>query len=103
MSNNETASRVSTSTTLQGDTQKPQPDYNPQPYCYVESYKTPNPNAQPKKKSKLSEFFSKFQSPAVKSTNAARERELLEQERTGVKKVVVTDMNRSSSAWAYGA
>ncbi len=49
----------------------------------------PNPDAQPKHKSRLNKLMSKFQSPAVKRTVAARERELLEEERTGIKKHVV--------------
>ena len=57
----------------------------PARYVYHERVGAPNPNAQPKRKSKFSKLLSKFQSPAVKQTNAARERELLEQERTGVK------------------
>ncbi|KAK4189453.1 hypothetical protein QBC35DRAFT_472672 [Podospora australis] len=57
----------------------------PDRYTYVERIGEPNPNAQAKPPSKLSKFFSKFQSPAVKKTNAAREKEKLEEERTGVR------------------
>lgn len=57
----------------------------PARYLYYERKGPGNPDAQPKPKSKLSKFLSKFQSPAVKQTNAARERERLEEERTGVK------------------
>lgn len=57
----------------------------PARYVYQERVGAPNPDAQPKQKSKVGRFLSKFQSPAVKQTNAARDRELLEQERTGVK------------------
>jgi len=85
---------------LQEDAQKPKQPPALQQYVYVNKVGTPNPDAQPKKKSKISSFFSKFQSPAVKATNAARERVLLEQERTGVRKVQVTDVGRSSNAWA---
>ena len=46
----------------------------------------PNPSAQPKPKSALTKLFGKLQSPAVKQSVAARERELLEEERTGLKK-----------------
>ncbi|KAK0741556.1 hypothetical protein B0T18DRAFT_394134 [Schizothecium vesticola] len=92
-------SRASTDS-LQEDVQKPKQPPAPQQYVYVDKVGTPNPDAQPKKKSKISSFFSKFQSPAVKATNAARERVLLEQERTGVRKVQVTDVGRSSNAWA---
>lgn len=49
--------------------------------------KAPKPFAQKKPQSALGKFMSKFQSPAVRQTTAARERELLEEERTGVKKV----------------
>jgi hypothetical protein len=55
-------------------------------YTRYERTGNPNPDAQPKHKSKLNKFMSKFQSPAVKRTVAARERELLEEERTGIKK-----------------
>ena len=95
---NEQPSRVTTES-LQDGTKKPQRP-PAQPYVYIEKVGTPNPDAQPKTKSKFSNFLSKFQSPAVKATKAARERELLKQERTGVRTVQVTDMNRSSNAWA---
>ncbi|KAK1835029.1 hypothetical protein QBC39DRAFT_182917 [Podospora conica] len=85
---------------LQDEAQKPQQPPVRQQYVYVDKVGTPNPDAQPKKKSKISSFFSKFQSPAVKATNAARDKVLLEQERTGVRKVQVTDTGRSSNAWA---
>lgn len=69
-------------------------------YVYVEKHGTPNPDAKPKEKSRLGKFLSKFQSPAVKGTTAARDRVKLEEERTGVKKVQVTDVDKSSNAWA---
>lgn len=89
------------SDSLQEDVQKSKQPSAPQQYVYVDKVGTPNPDAQPKKKSKISSFFSKFQSPAVKATNAAREKVLLEQERTGVRKIHVADVNRSSNAWAF--
>ncbi len=55
---------------------------------YIYTKKTgrpPNPDAQLKPKSALSKFMSKFQSPAVRQGNEARDRELLEEERRGVK------------------
>ncbi|KAK4141803.1 uncharacterized protein C8A04DRAFT_30648 [Dichotomopilus funicola] len=55
-------------------------------YIYTERVGPPNLDAQPKKKSKLSKFLSTFQSSAVQQTNAAREREKLEEQRTGVRK-----------------
>lgn len=55
-------------------------------YIYTERVGAPNPDAQPKKKSKLSKFLASFQSSTVQRTNAAREREKLEEERTGVRK-----------------
>jgi hypothetical protein len=54
-------------------------------YLYYKKTGTPNPDAQPKPKTKLDKLMSKFQSPAVRRTNAAREREKLEEERTGVR------------------
>ncbi len=58
----------------------------PSRYLYYEKTgRPPNPDAQLKPKSKLDKLLSKFQSPAVQKTNAARERELLEEERRGVK------------------
>ena len=98
---NAQSSRAS-SPTLHGDLDvKPEaPSARPQ-YSYIDSRKTPNPDAKPKTKGKLGTFLSKFRSPAVKATTALRERELLEQERTGVKKVSATDVGRSSNAWVF--
>ncbi|KAK3897819.1 hypothetical protein C8A05DRAFT_38606 [Staphylotrichum tortipilum] len=55
-------------------------------YIHYERTGDPNPEAQPKHKSRFNKLMSKFQSPAVKRTVAVRERELLEEERTGIKK-----------------
>ncbi|KAK4448775.1 hypothetical protein QBC34DRAFT_406708 [Podospora aff. communis PSN243] len=88
----------SPSPTLNGD-DKPEAPAARSQYAYVDKRIKANPDAQPKKKGKLSSFLSKFQSPAVKASTAIREREMLEQERTGVVKVSVTDTNRSSNAW----
>ena len=60
--------------------------YTPEPYTYTKRTGPGNPDAQPKEKSKLGKFLSKFQTDAVKKSNAAREREKLEEERTGIKK-----------------
>jgi hypothetical protein len=70
-------------------------------YTYVDRRVAPNPDAKPKVKGKLSTFLSKFRSPAVQASTAIREREMLEQERTGVKKVSGTDVSRSSNAWVF--
>ncbi len=59
----------------------------------------PNPDAQPKEKSKVSKFLTKFQSSAVKATNEAREREKLEEERTGRKIYTPTGVPQGASAW----
>ncbi|KAK0614728.1 hypothetical protein B0T14DRAFT_528967 [Immersiella caudata] len=96
-SQKEPSSRAS-SPTLNGE-EKPEAPAARSQFAYVDRRITPNPDAQPKQKGKLSKFLSKFQSPAVKATNAIREREMLEQERTGVKKVSATDTSRSSNAW----
>ncbi|KAK0702233.1 hypothetical protein B0H67DRAFT_393913 [Lasiosphaeris hirsuta] len=69
-------------------------------YVYVEKVSEPKPDAAPKIKSRISKFMSKFQSPAVRATKAAREREQLEEVRTGVKKYQAMDVSRSSNGWA---
>lgn len=74
--------------------------YTPQRYVYYERTGVPNPDAQPKPKSRLSKFLSRFQSPAVKSTLAAREREKLEEERRGVKIYTPIAAPSGSKAWA---
>jgi hypothetical protein len=67
-------------------TKQEEPRTQPDRYLYYKKTgRAPNPDAQLKPKSKLSSFLSKFQSPAVKKTNDARDRELLEEERRGVK------------------
>jgi hypothetical protein len=75
----------------------------PERYTYVKKTGPANPDAQPKEKSKLGKFLTKFQSPAVKKTNAAREKELLEEERTGTKKYTVLgtpgSTNQSTAAF----
>ena len=93
--------RTDTPTTLGEDLSKAQqqPPATRQPYVYVERT-TPNPDAKPKTRSKIGQFLSKFKSPAVKATTAIRDREDLEAERTGVKKIQGTDVGRSSNAWA---
>ncbi len=58
---------------------------DPPRYLYHQKVGPGNPNAQQKAKSKLAKFMSKFQSPVVQQTNAARDRELLEEERTGIR------------------
>ncbi len=86
------------------ETQPPQA--NPSRYLYYEKTgRAPNPNAQLKPKSKLGAFFSKFQSPAVKKTNDARDRELLEEERRGVKIYTATGapMGSAQATGAYMA
>ena len=92
--------RTDTPTTLVGEDPKTQQSpATRQPYVYVERT-TPNPDAKPKTRSKIGQFLSKFKSPAVKATTAIRDREDLEAERTGVKKIQGTDVGRSSNAWA---
>ncbi|KAK4211343.1 hypothetical protein QBC37DRAFT_427113 [Rhypophila decipiens] len=90
---------MSEATTLQAE-QAPKPPTTMQ-YHYVEqSKKGPQPDYVPKPKSKFSKFLSKFQSPAVKSTLAAREAKQVEDIRKGVKTTQVSDVGRSSNAWA---
>jgi len=69
-------------------------------YVYVSERVEPKPEAVAKPQSRFSKFMTKFQSPAVKATKAAHAREMLEQERTGVKKVQVFDSRMSSTSWA---
>ncbi|GAB1319529.1 hypothetical protein MFIFM68171_09739 [Madurella fahalii] len=83
-----------------GQASKPQ---TPQRYVYYERTGVPNPDAQPKPKSKLSRFLSRFQSPAVKSTLAARERQKLEEERRGVKIYTPLGAPSGGKAWAAEA
>ncbi len=74
-----------------------------QHYVYVEpTGKAPNPDAELKEPSKFKQFLHKFQNPAVRRTQEMRDQQKLEQERTGVRKVQVTDVARSSNAWAAG-
>ncbi|KAK4129725.1 hypothetical protein N657DRAFT_677301 [Parathielavia appendiculata] len=84
---------VASSTTLavkadpeaQSTTQQ-ETEFIPERYTYLKRVGPGNPDAKPKEKSKLGKLMSKFQSPAVRKTLAAREREKLEEERTGLKK-----------------
>lgn len=69
----------------QATTVKAEDRTNPPEFVYYVQ-KTPNPGARPKKKSKISTFFSKFQSPVVQRTNAIADAEAEEAERTGIKK-----------------
>lgn len=73
-------SNLSEATTAGGENQE-----NPPEFVYYVQTK-PNPSAQPKKKSKISTFFSQFQSPIVKKTNAIADAEAEEAERTRIKK-----------------
>ncbi|KAL2151002.1 hypothetical protein VTH82DRAFT_6100 [Thermothelomyces myriococcoides] len=63
----------------------------------------PNPDAQPKHKSRLSRFLAKFQSPAVQQANAARERRKVEEERAGVATQTPAGAPAGSwqSTWAF--
>ncbi|KAK3896382.1 hypothetical protein C8A05DRAFT_40105 [Staphylotrichum tortipilum] len=72
-------------------TQVPEPD-NKEPPCYLyhERVGPGNPDGQEKPKSKLAKFISTLQSPAAQQTNAARDRELLKEERTGVRTLSAT-------------
>ncbi|KAK1750390.1 hypothetical protein QBC47DRAFT_393995 [Echria macrotheca] len=94
-----TSSRDDQTTLNDAPQKQPQPQAR-QAYVYIDKVKPPNPDAQPKKKSKIGAFLSKFQSPAVKKTTQLRDDKKLEEERTGVRTVQVTDTARSSNAWA---
>ncbi|KAK3314398.1 hypothetical protein B0H66DRAFT_568361 [Apodospora peruviana] len=67
---------------------------------YKKNKKRPQPDTAPKEMSRLSKFMSKFQSPAVKATKSIREREEEEDRRLGITRTEVTDVGRSSNAWA---
>lgn len=69
----------------------------PERYLYYKRIGPPNPDAQPKPKSTLNKLMSKFQSPAVKQANEAREREKLEEERRGVK--IYSALGAPAGAW----
>ncbi|KAL2192993.1 hypothetical protein P885DRAFT_81724 [Corynascus similis CBS 632.67] len=75
----------------------------PQDYVYYERKGPPNPNAQPKQKSRLSKFLEKFQSPVVQQANAARERKQLEEERTGIRtyRPAGAPSDSKQSTWAF--
>ena len=77
--------------------------HEPGQYVYVARRTTPNPDAQPKPKSRLSKFLSKFESSAVRQANASREEKRLEAERTGVHKrsVSVVPGNAGQSTGAF--
>ena len=64
---------------------------SPRYLYYTETGRPPNPDAQPKPQSALGKFMTKFQSPAVRQGNEARDRELLEEERKGVKVWTATE------------
>ena len=77
--------------------------HEPGQFTYVRKRTTPNPDAQPKQKSRLSKFLSKFESSAVRQANASREHKQLEAERTGVHKssVSVVPGNAMQSTGAF--
>ncbi|KAH6853279.1 hypothetical protein B0I37DRAFT_348747 [Chaetomium sp. MPI-CAGE-AT-0009] len=81
-----TVNTTTVNTTTVNTTTTAAPRREPGQYVYIDKRVTPNPDAQPKPKSRLSKFLSKFESAAVRQANAAREREALEAERTGVRK-----------------
>ena len=60
-------------------------------HLYKPTGRAPNPDAQPKPKSKLSKLMSKLASPSVRRSLDLHERQLLEEERTGVKRVFFAD------------
>ncbi|KAK3900061.1 hypothetical protein C8A05DRAFT_36296 [Staphylotrichum tortipilum] len=59
---------------------------------YYQRMGPPNPDARPKSKSKLGKLLSKLpSSAAVRRSVDVRERQLVEEERTGVRRVIVAD------------
>ncbi len=58
---------------------------------YYQRTGRPNPDAQPKSKSKLGKLLSKLPSSAVQRSVDSRERQLVEEERTGLRRVIVPD------------
>ncbi len=98
-SNTTTLNKPDSNTTTPTETTKTNTPQAKEPERYLYYKKTskpPNPDAQPKPKTKLDKLLSKFQSPAVKQTNAAREREQLEEERRGVKIMSATGVAMGS-------
>lgn len=67
-------------------------------YVYIER-KAPRPEFAPKPKSKLNKFISKFQSSAVKQTEAIRQHGQEEAERTGVRKI--QSQAAPGTGWAF--
>lgn len=75
---------------------------DPERYTYyVPTGLPPNPDAQPKPKSRLGRLIGKLQSPAVQRSDAAHERERLEEVRTGRKKRQVANLTGADVAAAY--
>ncbi|KAH6651233.1 hypothetical protein F5144DRAFT_558848 [Chaetomium tenue] len=85
-----TTTTTTTTTTQTPTNNPPQPPREPQQYTYISKRTTPNPDAQPKQKSRLGKFLSKFESSAVRQANAVKESKRLEAERTGVHKLAAT-------------
>lgn len=75
-------------TSDQTQTASPEPS---SAHLYKATGRPPNPDAQPKPKSKLSKLMSKLASPSVRRSLDLHERQLLEEERTGVKRVFFAD------------
>lgn len=82
-------------TAQSADEQEPQPSLE---YLYIER-KPPRPDYTPKPKSKFSQFISKFQTSAVKQTEAIRQHEQEEAKRTGVQKIQA--QATPCTAWAF--
>lgn len=111
-----TPSQASYSSTIKEDRNQSEPNQQDQPsssstteqpepvrqqYVYVKANKKgPQPDYQTKPMSRLSKFMSKFQSPAVKATNSIREKGKEEDIKSGVTRTQVSDVGRSSNAWA---
>ncbi len=94
----ETSSATTTSPSLHSSTTLvPTPDQTPttsKEPCrtYYQRVGPSNPDAQPKSKSKLGKLLSKLpSSAAVRKSVDVRERQLVEEERTGVRRVIVAE------------
>ncbi len=77
---------------------QPEPAYREPCYNYTKRVGPPNPDAQPKRKSWLGKMVAKLPSSAVQQSLDARQRLLLEEERTGIRRIRVEDNTGSATA-----
>ncbi len=93
--------RTKTSSTTLNPCSEQFPTREPAFIYYKSTGHAPNPDAQPKPKSMLRRLLAKLPSTtAVRRSTQMRDAQLLEEERTGVKRVVIQDLGGSATAVA---